>query len=516
MGLKTRLGYRVRRTVAVAVAMIAGAIALPAQGWWENGHEAITRGVLQDLSGTGDLQRFFAETNDQFVKIPWIEPAGLHFINIDTTATTSGNAGIVSYGKDFTNFRAGTFSFPTSTAAANARYGSGYVGSQGGVPWLSNDTLATLTTKMQTAQTYDDWYRLLPTAGALAHYLEDMHQPMHLTANYNPGGLHQRYEGGQFEDGSVWRYPELIASMTPVSPTYYGNGSGFINALFNRIPTDYDKNVTIRNADSAASVLGTGSVAYYDSLWNQTKDLTKDSVQHAAGTVASAFYTAYVNAGSPAIPQATLYATSAAQNSTITSTGPILDYTNQDFFQVRGSTAGSPCYGVIRFDLSTIKAQYDARFGEGNWLIDDVALATEISSVGTSSLKVYFSPDDTTNIGAGSILRFGDGAAPLSVSLANDIPLLQYAVTSTPQFTINRYDSYTSAPFNWAPLAPDITSGGMATLVFVGNTSTSSATYFGGAGISLEVSAHSVVPEPSMLGLLVGIPIILGLRRNRS
>src|SRR5689334_12525136 len=99
MGLKAkRLTSGVKSACVIIVAALVSGIALPAQAWWENGHEAITRGVLQDLSGTGDLQRFFAETNDQFVKIPWIEPAGLHFINIDTTASTVGNAGTVRYG----------------------------------------------------------------------------------------------------------------------------------------------------------------------------------------------------------------------------------------------------------------------------------------------------------------------------------------------------------------------------------------------------------------------------------
>src|ERR1043166_2614721 len=119
--------------------------------------------------------------------------------------------------------------------------------------------------------------------------------------------------------------------MTPVSPTNYGNGTGFINALFGRIPTDYDKNALINSANTTAHAAGSGAV-YFDSLWNSTKGFTKDSFQDAAATVASAFYAEEKNAGSPAIPTATFFTTPAMENSTITLTGPVGDYTNQDFF----------------------------------------------------------------------------------------------------------------------------------------------------------------------------------------
>jgi hypothetical protein len=196
-----------------------GAGSEPALARWENSHQAIAEGVLQTLKGTGDLRRFIGETNDQFVKIPWIEPAGAHWIDIDTTATTLGNAGRVSVATDFANFRAATVMFPTTTAAANARYGVGYVASLGDVPWRSNATLTTITTKMQTAVTYDDWYRILPTAGALAHYLQDMPQPMHLT---------------DFHDGAA--LPSLCLDVQ-ISRSYLGESHAFERSETLRSPS---------------------------------------------------------------------------------------------------------------------------------------------------------------------------------------------------------------------------------------------------------------------------------------
>lgn len=501
--------------------MAAGVLACAQPGglahaWWENGHQAIAEGVLQNLQGAGDLRRFIGETNDQFVKIPWIEPAGTHYIDIDTTSATNGNAGLVRYGTDFANFRAGTFTFPTTTAGAKARYGAGYLSSWGDVPWRTNDTLTTLTSKMQAAVTYDDWYRLLPTAGALTHYLEDMHQPQHLTKDYDgapSSGLHGRYEGGQFERGSVWRYPELKAAMTPVAPAYYGAGDGFITALFNRIPTDYDKNVIINNAHTAALNAGpVASVSYYDSLWEDTKSVTKDSFHQAAAVVAGALNTAYINAGSPAIPQATFFATSASENSTITTAGPIVGFTNQDFFAVRGADV-SPRYGVVRFDMARINEQFDERYGVGQWEVDDVALAVENrASAEGGSVKFFFSEDDSTNIQLGSSLVSSDNATPLGIDIAIDTPVLQYALGSMQQFEITLYDSSTAEAFNWAALADDIHSGDVITLVAMAGTNLTSASYFGGAGLSLEISAHQV-PEPSGMGV-VGAVMMWWMRRK--
>lgn len=508
-----------RKSASVVLAGATGlaAAASPARAWWGYGHETITQGALQDLSGTGDLQRFFGETGAQFSAIPHIEPPGLHYIDIDTTSTGWGSDPTASYNKDFQNFRLGTFTFPTTTAAANTRYGLGYLDSYGGVPWLANDTLATLTAKMQAATTYDDWYHLLPTAGALAHYLEDLHQPMHVTQYYDgipASGLHARYEGGQFEDGSVRRYAELRASMTPVAPQYFGpgSGSGFITRIFNRIPTDYDKNVLIRNADTTARLVGTvGSPAYYDSLWGQTNGFTKESFQDAAFVIGSALYTAYVNAGSKPIPQATFYAAPAKEQSTITTFGPVSDYHNEDFFQVSASR-----YGVARFDMAAIKAQYDARYGAGKWSIDDVTFALENQSSGSGTLAVFYSADDLTNILPGSVLRSTDNGAPLGVNIGIDTPLLQYLAGTRTNFSIDRYDGSTPQAFNWTPLQDDILGGGIVTLIVASYGPGGFAYYYGGSGISLEVSAHAFVPEPATIAAPLGALALIATRRKKK
>ena len=52
---------------------------------------------------------------------------------------------------------------------------------------------------------------------------------------------------------------------------------------------------------------------------------------------------------------------------------------------MRGGTLGK--YGVIRFDMGQIEAQFDELYGDNGWTIDNVALATESSSSSSGSLK---------------------------------------------------------------------------------------------------------------------------------
>lgn len=492
----------VHRSLSALIVFLAASS--PAHAWWGFGHETISRGAVVNLrlSPSESFNRFFGEVAQPYSRLPHIEPAGLHYIDIDTAVTTSVSGTSVSYAGDFAALRTGTLNFPLTTAAANARYGTSYINANGGVPWLANDTLNSLTSRMQSATTYRNWYDLLTTAASLSHYLQDMHNPMHLTQNYNPGGLHGYYEGGQFENGSVSRYPELQAAIVPTAPVYYGTAASgnFVRSLFNNIPASYDLNTPILTADTAARRASSNLIntTYYDSLWASTNTFTKQQFSNASAVVANAIYTAYVNAGSPTIPAPTFYATAATENSTITSTGEVKNFTNEDYFSVTGRSS----YGVVRFDLSDIKARYDAQYGIGNWTVDTVALALQVNSVISGATAVYLAPNDQLNIQSNTALRFADNGTPLGVNTATDLPLLQISQipTNTPKYQILRYDATTTYPFNASPLYSDILTGGITTLLFIPTSNQSSISLFGGGGLALEVSARAI-PEPAALSL---------------
>jgi hypothetical protein len=512
------------------VACVCGTGTRITHAWWAGGHETITTAALKDLTGTGDLYTFLNANSSILIADSGHEPTGAHYIDIDTTTTTTGVAGTVSYGTDYANFVAGTFKFPLTTADATARYGSSYMGvspaGSGGVPWYANDVLTNLTNQMIAAKSYSDWTNLLSTAGALAHLTEDMHNPMHLASNYDgqmtgQTGLHARYEGEQLENGSVVRYSEILAGVTTAAPINYGSGDGFITALFNRIPTDYNKNAAILSADLSAKSAGAyGTTAYNDALWAATKNITINSVQDASVMVASALYTAYVAAGSPAIPAApviTSPSVTAAGNATVQSSGPRTGSNGTKYFNIEGANNGSYAdYGVIRFDTASIKATLDAQYGVGNWTIADVALSLAQSPAAFSAdgaMKVFWASDNTTSIAntGSSPLRYSDKAVPLGVHVGTDTPVLSYTFHNTGG--TDNYDLGSLSGFSG--FANEIMNGDKVTLVFYEADPGVAATYAGGTGLSLTVSARAV-PEPASLCVMAMGVCGLLVRRRRA
>jgi hypothetical protein len=209
-----------------------------------------------------------------------IEPPGAHYIDIDY----------------YPEFAAGTF--PRDLSVLTARYGSSVVNNNGTAPWTAKSYQTTLTNLMRSARTEQDWLDLLPTAGALAHYVEDMHNPMHMAMNYDgqlsgQNGLHSRYEGTMF-------YGRTVNFTADPSGCVYR--SDLVDAILDEVEQNFHYNSDILAADLA--VRGSPpkyKAAYYDNLWARCGGFSTELWQEASEDVASAWYSAWVDAGSPAI-----------------------------------------------------------------------------------------------------------------------------------------------------------------------------------------------------------------------
>jgi hypothetical protein len=149
---------------------------------------------------------------------------------------------------------------------------------------------------MAAAADEQDWLDLLTTAAAQAHYIEDMHNPLHLTLNYNGqltgnGGIHARYEGEMIE-----RHSDDL-TFTQIDAAYLPS---VIDFVFDGIDVHYSFNSDILAADDLyAGGPGGYDETYYTGLWNETGAFTQNLFQEASEAVASSWYTAWVNAGSP-------------------------------------------------------------------------------------------------------------------------------------------------------------------------------------------------------------------------
>ena len=251
--------------------------ATTAGAWGATGHSHITGGAIPQLPQP--LRSFF-EINTSFIRSQASqEPPGKHYIDIDV----------------YPEFAAGTF--PHDVDDLIAIYGPSYVESNGRGPWTYADYVETLTGLMAAAKTKQDWLNLRATAAAQAHYIEDMHNPLHLTQNYDGqftgnNGVHSRYESQMISRN--------LASLTFASADAVYEDS-VIDDVFDGIDIHYYFVDDIMAADNVALAAGAGSynTAYYNQLWQETGDFTKVLFQEASEAVADGWYTAWVNAGSP-------------------------------------------------------------------------------------------------------------------------------------------------------------------------------------------------------------------------
>jgi hypothetical protein len=152
---------------------------------------------------------------------------------------------------------------------------------------------------MSTAETNSDLQQIAQTAGEMAHYIEDINQPLHTTANYNGQitgntGIHSRYEGTMI----VLNFDELPIAAAPQNCVYVADTVDWILDSIETRTWGYVDDII--DADTLARTFGpTTSLAYYESLWNSVGDFTRSQFQYASEMIASLWYSAWVDAGRP-------------------------------------------------------------------------------------------------------------------------------------------------------------------------------------------------------------------------
>jgi hypothetical protein len=262
--------------VALAVLLLLHQTAPRAFAWGSTGHSHITGGAISHLPEP--LRSFFTANATTIRSQAAQEPSGRHYIDIDV----------------YPEFAAGTF--PHDVNVLIAKYGYSYVERNGMAPWTYANYVQTLTNLMAGARTKQDWLQLIPTAAAQAHYIEDMHNPLHLTENYDGqdtgnDGVHSRYESQMISRN--------VNSLT-FAAVEAEHQTTLLDDVFDGIDIHYQFVDDIMAADTTArAAAGSYNTAYYNSLWAQTGDFTRALFQEASEAVADGWYTAWVNAGSP-------------------------------------------------------------------------------------------------------------------------------------------------------------------------------------------------------------------------
>ena len=218
-----------------------------------------------------DNRRNYSDTN-------FFAEQYIHFLDID----------------DYPNFKTW---LPRHLDSLQALYGRTRVKENGTVPWVIKFYVDSLTAQLKRGE----WNTAYQTANDLGHYVADSHVPVHATKNYDgqytsQKGIHSRYESQM-----ISRY-EAQLSVQKDSVKYIDNVLEFAMQIILESETFLDSVLLADKYAAPPNGYNSGSggslpADYYSKMWERTQVFTTQRIQSATISIASLWYTAYVNAG---------------------------------------------------------------------------------------------------------------------------------------------------------------------------------------------------------------------------
>ena len=278
-----------RRNLAASLIALTFALALagPAQGWGGDVHRLINRSAAEHLP-----EAFVAFANNTSTLVALSSAA-------DDRKSSDDSEGIRHYIDidDYPAFFSGTL--PHAWDSIVALYGLRRVEGNGILPWTIEDSYATLVARFEAR----NWTGAVATAADIGHYVGDLHNPLHLTENFDgqltgQDGIHSRYESRL-----TGRYLEYLTPRV-FTPAYVADP---LQSAFDWIDGQYPGVQLILNADriALAESGSNRSDAYYAIMWTELGAETQDWIRAAALRVASLWYSAWLDAGAPILPGTT-------------------------------------------------------------------------------------------------------------------------------------------------------------------------------------------------------------------
>ena len=267
-----------------ALAVAGLFISAPVQAWGPDAHSLVTGWAVQTLPA--QLQPFFqanratllahVDDPDQWMKKDPYERMR-HYIFLD------------DYG------RFPYLKLPHSYQKAVARYGRGKIGRTGTLPWQIGAFSLRLTNDLRS----HNWNQALADAAALGYYVADAHDPLNTTENYDGQLTGQTGLAQRFGVTLINHYKNFMAfSTTPATNIQDPTEHAFQIVLEANTWVDH-----ILLADSSAlDDLPDYNEDYYDRFYTAVSSLARRELGQAADDTGSYWYTAWRNAGEPALP----------------------------------------------------------------------------------------------------------------------------------------------------------------------------------------------------------------------
>ena len=257
----------------------------PAFAWGPTAHEIVNTWAIQTLPAE---IRFYFEDNRQFLAEHANDPDELikkdryermrHYIYLD-------KYGIFPY-----------LALPHEYQEAKQKFASWRITRDGVLPWQIGEYSLRLTKAMKAG----DWDEVKADAAALAHYLADAHDPLHTTQNFDGQMTSQKGLSSRFDIHLFDRYSKLFVihpdnAVKIDDPTEYA----FQACLAANVWVD----LVVWSDLRAREGLPGYNDEYYDRFYNQVGPSVIREINSAAHDTGSYWYTAWLNAGRPQLPQ---------------------------------------------------------------------------------------------------------------------------------------------------------------------------------------------------------------------
>ena len=281
-----------RRTL-LGVAVFAALLLTPgaAFAWGFEGHRLIMRRAIDLLPA--ELKPLFERYRDEVV-VRVVDPDTWRNVGWEEDPNHFLDFGVPEYGAY--PFQA----LPRELGAAQERFGQATLARNGMLPWREAEQFGNLRRAFEELPRESPYTvsSIVLFSAVASHYIQDAHQPLHATENYDGqktgnSGIHSRFERDLIE-----RYQSrLTLTPAPVRPIANPRDAAFDALLASFLLVD-----PVLNADRAA--IGAGDTyddAYFEKFFAGVKPILEQQLSAAITATASLIVSAWEQAGRPAV-----------------------------------------------------------------------------------------------------------------------------------------------------------------------------------------------------------------------
>jgi hypothetical protein len=275
------------RAFVLHLVLIALCLARPnlARAWGPTAHEIVNAWAIQTLPP--EIRSFF-ENNRQFL----VE----HANDPDTLMKTDRYERMRHY---IYLDKYGAFPHPTlphDYQQAKQKFASWRINRDGVLPWQIGEFSLRLTKAMKAG----DWEEVKLDAAVLAHYLADAHDPLHTTQNFDGQLTQQTGLSARFDIHLFDRYSKFFV-MHPESAVKVDDPTEY--AFQTCLASNVWVNLIIWSDLRARDTLADYNDEYYDRFYDRVGPTVVHEINAAAYDAGSYWYTAWLNAGRPQLPE---------------------------------------------------------------------------------------------------------------------------------------------------------------------------------------------------------------------